>query len=1042
MRWTVPLTVAGIIAAGAVGIGQVDDQIRRRVEAYLASEYPGLVVAVQGAQLVENEGIVVRGISINDTNLPQQWRQILWIDELRLACGTTLAELASGMPHVTAIRVRRPVVHVVRKQDGAWNVERLFKGRSFRTMVPVSVEDGTLLIDDTRSKMRTSLRSVEIDLKPEIQLTAGGPWAQVQGSVSGDMFERTLFQGRVAPEKGAFELGGTVESLEISKKLIALIPQIPPQIGEPLEGLRGMVHLEWNVAGSIARFNESTVVVAGRLESGRYEHASLPGALSEVSAIFKADRSGSVVDSFQAHLGATSLRGSGRVTGWSKNADFDCELEAERLLVGRQWESLLPESLALQWQKLLPAGEVDLRVHLMRTAGRLDPEISVRCRNISITHYRFPYRVDRTVGTVVLHDNQLTLHLTGQAGGHAVHVDGIFQNPGPESQGYLEVRGEGMRIDDGLLAAMPPRSADIVRSMRASGLFDFAYRHERIPNGPVGGINSLGIRLAQCTMSYTGFPYPLSGVSGTIRMEEGRWTIKDVSGTNDSGAVHCSGVLDPGLGSAGMLTLHFTGSAMVLERELRDALPSGMQRVWDDIEPRGSADVVATVRHDIQQRTTAVDLEATPHAGTVSIEPSWFPYRLEHLDGRLVWRNGQLRFENVRGSHARTTVAAEGSCHFSKQGDWHVRFDSIAADRFRVDHDVLDALPARLKQAISAVRPRGLMSMAGTLDVYSTQQHQTGVPGPPAAAWDMQIDMEQGAMDVGVPLDHVHGGVRLVGQSDGIIWRSSGDIDFDSLMWKGVQVTNVRGPLAMDASGVRFGVAAANANDPKGPQRISGRLAGGSLLVDGRVESGDQGTFSVTAALEESDLERLAGEAIGSSQKYTGKVFGSIEINGTRAGTHALSGRGEMRLRDADLYELPLIVSTLKILRIKAPDRKAFSSSVIDFRIEGPHAYFDNIELSGDAISLVGMGEMDFDTNLNMTFRSIVGDSESQLPVMKKVLGGASGQFMLIHVDGTLSHPDMTSEAFPTLNAALQKLQSQRENSEGLRAAAAARRQR
>lgn len=302
--------------------------------------------------------------------------------------------------------------------------------------------------------------------------------------------------------------------------------------------------------------------------------------------------------------------------------------------------------------KALACGEVDLRVHLMRTAGRLDPEISVRCRNISITHYRFPYRVDRTVGTVVLHDNQLTLHLTGQAGGHAVHVDGIFQNPGPESQGYLEVRGEGMRIDDGLLAAMPPRSADIVRSMRASGLFDFAYRHERIPNGPVAGINSLGIRLAQCTMSYTGFPYPLSGVSGTIRMEEGRWTIKDVSGTNDSGAVHCSGVLDPGLGSAGMLTLHFTGSAMVLERELRDALPSGMQRVWDDIEPRGSADVVATVRHDIQQRTTAVDLEATPHAGTVSIEPSWFPYRLEHLDGRLVWRNGQLRFENVRGSHA------------------------------------------------------------------------------------------------------------------------------------------------------------------------------------------------------------------------------------------------------------------------------------------------------------------------------------------------------------------------------------------------------
>jgi hypothetical protein len=49
------------------------------------------------------------------------------------------------------------------------------------------------------------------------------------------------------------------------------------------------------------------------------------------------------------------------------------------------------------------------------------------------------------------------------------------------------------------------------------------------------------------------------------------------------------------------------------------------------------------------------------------------------------------------------------------------------------------------------------------------------------------------------------------------------------------------------------------------------------------------------------------------------------------------------------------------------------------------------------------------------------------------VLGGASGQFMLIHVDGTLPHPEMTSEAFPTLAAAIQKLQSQRRGQDGLR---------
>ena len=159
-----------------------------------------------------------------------------------------------------------------------------------------------------------------------------------------------------------------------------------------------------------------------------------------------------------------------------------------------------------------------------------------------------------------------------------------------------------------------------------------------------------------------------------------------------------------------------------------------------------------------------------------------------------------------------------------------------------------------------------------------------------------------------------------------------------------------------------------------------------------------------------------------------------LELAGSRTGTHSLAGRGQLRLHEADIYELPVVVALLKILRVKAPDRTAFTDSVVDFRIEGPHAYLDTIELSGDAISLVGAGAVDFDGNLDMTFRSIVGDAKTQLPVMKRLLGGASGQFMLIHVDGTLAEPVPSTEAFPTLAAALQKLQA-RQPGDGTRTA-------
>jgi hypothetical protein len=294
----------------------------------------------------------------------------------------------------------------------------------------------------------------------------------------------------------------------------------------------------------------------------------------------------------------------------------------------------------------------------------------------------------------------------------------------------------------------------------------------------------------------------------------------------------------------------------------------------------------------------------------------------------------------------------------------------------------------------------------------------------------MRLDMEQGSLDAGIPLEHVHGGMRLEGRTDGRTWKSYGELALDSAIWRGVQLTAVQGPLVMDEEGVRFGLTAGAGQGRA--RRLSARVAGGSIFADGSVSSGPEGTFAVAASVSDAELERLAGDSPafpGAAQRFCGKVFGAIEVSGARTGTHSLAGRGQLRLRDADIYELPVIVALLKVLRVKAPDRKAFSSSLVDFRIEGPRAYLDNIELSGDAISLVGNGEIDFDSRVRMTFRSIMGDSETQLPVMKRVLGGASGQFMLVHVDGTLAQPDITTEAFPTLNAALQQLQSNRRDS-------------
>ncbi len=1029
VRWTLPLSVAAVVVAVALGSNRIGEEVRRRIESRLQERFPGLTVRVGAASLVDGEGIVVRGVTFVDPTMPAEHRRLLVVDEVRVACSTTLQDLVAGEPKVTAVRLCRPVVHACRGADGSWSLSKLTRGGGGVLPVPVTIDDATLILEGAGLGARLTLRSIGVDLRP-LAAGSGGTDTAIRGTVAADLFDRAGFDGKLSAG-GVFTLAGHLQSLDISPRLQSLLPATAA-VPEWLAGLRGRLDLEWRTSGTLDALDAASFAVAGELESGHFEHASLPFAVSDVSAKFTADRGGLACERLEARSGATLVRGSGRLAGWNQDADFDCLVESDRMLVGRHWEGLLPAKIATHWSKLLPAGEVDLRAHLVRRRGVVTPDVSLRCRNVSLTYYRFPYRVDRTVGTVTLKDDLLSMHLTGEAGGHPVHVEAAVATVAG-GRGFVEVRGDGMRIDDALLAAMPPKSADIVRSLRGGGAFDFVFRHNRSPEFAGGFANSLGIRLTQCSMAYAGFPYPLGNVSGSISMDRGNWTIGEITGSNDTGVVRCTGTLERIGEDDGELKLHLAGTNVVLEKELRDALPSGMRRIWDDVAPRGNARFTAEVRHRVKARRTEVELEAEPQGDTVSIEPAWFPYRLERLRGRVQLKNGLLRFEDVRGAHARTTVSAEGVCRFTPDGGWHVSFERLSADRFRADHEVLQALPAGLGQAVAGVRLRGMLAVDGALEIYSTAPtivagpggRSETVPGPAAAAWDMQIDVEQAALDVGLPLAHVHGGVRLRGQSDGRTWRTTGDVAIDSAMWNGVQMTAVRGPLMMDQTGAVFG-SAAGGESQAATRRLTARVADGTLTLDGSVAAGDAGGFTVTASLAEADLERLAGDLCGGAHHFKGRVHGGIEIRGSRAGRHSLTGRGQVRLSDADIYELPVMMSLLKILRVKSPDRKAFTSSLVDFRIEGPHAYLDTIELSGDAISLVGNGELDFDSNINLMLRPIMGEAQTQLPAMKRMLGGASGQFLLVRVDGTIADPLTSTEAFPTLAAAVQRLQSQR----------------
>src|SRR5438105_10778809 len=89
-RGGIALAIVGALVGGWLYVTRFDEEIRRQVQARLAASYPQLQVTVRTAQRIEGEGIVVRGVSLVEPGADGPLAELVYLDELLLACPTNL----------------------------------------------------------------------------------------------------------------------------------------------------------------------------------------------------------------------------------------------------------------------------------------------------------------------------------------------------------------------------------------------------------------------------------------------------------------------------------------------------------------------------------------------------------------------------------------------------------------------------------------------------------------------------------------------------------------------------------------------------------------------------------------------------------------------------------------------------------------------------------------------------------------------------------------------------------------------------------------
>ncbi len=1022
-KWAALLAVLGALAAAPFFYDRLNEEIRRRVEKKLADHYAGLSVTVRSAQRIDGEGIEIRGVSIFEHGAAGPQAELLYIDELFVKCDTDLLKLVEPQLELEHLTFRRAVLRLTRRPDGTWSGARLLPLPQFSAKPPVAtIENATVeIFDPTKNPSSTlRLRDANCHLKP---VAGAAPNAQgkvpmqLTGFATGDHFRQLGIDATFDPSGAAWQMSGNVDALEISSDAVRSLPgNLPSQCGA-LEALRAQTVANFKVRYDPRLTPAFDFEVRGKLQRGRLDDPRLPYPLTEMRAEFHCDSKGCAVKELTARSGQATLRLKAHRKGYDALSPLELQASARGLMLDARLLDILPERLKVEWHRFLPSGEVDLDANVAFDGKTWLPDVYCKCLNASFSYHKFPYRLERARGTIELKQGLLKTNLVAATDSAELRLVSEFQilpTPGP---GWLEVRGDALRFDEKLLRAMSGPSSAIVRSLNPYGKFNLVGRFWREADGIEH--RDLAINLSQCALRFDKFPYPLDNIRGTIEMHDGAWTFHDLHGANGTARVACSGQLLPS-DSGQHLALRFTGTQVLLEEELRDALSPAGQQLWNALKPQGSIDVETEVRFDTGNPNVGLWVRAEPNGQSVSIDPAPFPYRLDKMSGVFVLDEGKVMLQGLRGEHGRTRVSANGGCDLHPDGGWHLKLENMSVDRLWIDRDLIQAVPTKLRKTLADLRATGAVNLRGSFELASNGNSVA----PLASGWDVQIDLQQNNADLGVWLENMTGGLHLVGNACGDQFRCRGQVQLDSVAYKDIQFTELQGPLWLDETRLLLGFWADRLLEAKPERHLTARLYGGTCNLDGWVQLGSQPKYEFQAQLAGGDLARWKQETLGGHQRLSGEMQGQVAIRGEGRSLNNLGGRGSLELRNADIYELNFMVALLKILSIRAPDATAFTSSDIKFRIEGEHIYVDTIDFNGDAVSLLGKGEIDFNKQVHLTFHAMVGQEGKKLPMVKNVLGGASQQLMLIHADGQLDSPVMSREAFPVVNQALQTLQT------------------
>ena len=1045
----------------------------------------GLSLEISDARFTDGKGLTLDNVDLHFSGPANAATSSnLQVSLLHIHSHSTLTDLVAGALKPDSIEIRRAKLQVVRGLDGQFDLTPIVNQISQLSpagqieFAPIRLRDSEVEIISLDQSIPTiTLNGINFDIaQVDFQ---GQPLLHVQGVFGTRGISQIEIGLYVNQQNKTWNAQLACNGAAISSEILKSLPPNVASHFAQTQNINGELSFRVDASGDSQFDRLPTFQLDGSLNKFSVNDPRLPVAIAGLSTSFSVNNDGIVVQNMRGAIDRmTDLNLSYSQTGLFPPQAWHCVGSVNQFELNDRPRLMawMPGSGTKFMKDFSPSGTGNVAFDISHDGTSMSKNITGDISNMSFSFIRTPYKIDRCKGKMRLSGSDCEFSIESAIHNQPVSLNGHASNIGfgpPSYRINLNVPGN-IPIDEKLLhsASTQPALEKVLREFNPRGFVQGRGVIERAtPTSPVN--KTFDIRFNECSVQHNNFPYPIHHVSGQALVQNMNCQFNNLQGSNNRGIVRCNGTWQEKNG----LDLTFQCRNVALDAQLRQALQPEIQEIWDGFQPRGAVELMDVFLRfpngakeiDLQVEATFPESDAAA-SNYVSINPVWFPYQINHLTGKLIVGQGKIKLMDASGRHHKTRLACQGEGRYTAT-DWSICLKNLLVTALPVDADLLAAVPETLASPLAQLRFEGLANVNGEITLagakinneftptpssgsgqvypatFANQQfvngqaqqvsHTTPVADKPpesSMAWDVRINTNQANMLVGLPLKNVFGGVRLTGIYDGENIECDGHLDLDSVTIYENQVTKITGPFRIDNQRVTAGkfvekfsqnqvvTDSLSAIKAAPATSVSGILHKGVVRLDAHMNTTGKNEFFVKSTLADGCLATACRENSPGLENVSGHSFAEFEMTGDYSGTHSNRGSGRVEVRDAKIYELPVFISLLKIFNVRQLTRTAFDSGNIDFKVLGERIIFERMEFIGDAISLVGEGEMNLDWDIDLNFYSVIGRNRINIPLISKLYREGSQRTLAIKVDGKLDNPKTHSRVLPEFNENVKRL--------------------